>query len=197
VAPKRDEPPKADDADDEQAPPLADARKGRARGPQRRRPGSSASPGARGPDDEKKVRFAIAKMVTVFEIDESGAVRVAERETARESAALAKEVLEPRGEAVDEPEQKEAAEEEPRAEAADPADAEPVERVVSSSSDAAVQTGETKVKLPAAEGAAAEDVTVYLGGRADKPGTVVEKDGEQIVGDADTQGSIEKTGPGN
>ena len=188
-APKRDEPAKAaaDDADDEQA-PLADARKGRARGPQRRRPGSS-SPAARGADEEKKVRFAIAKMVTVFEIDESGAVRVAERETAKESAALARDVLEPSGDAADEPELK--------ASAAEAAEAETVKPIASSSSDATVQTGETKIKLPAADGGAAEDVTVYLGGSADKPGTVVDRDGEQIVGDADTQDSIERVGPGN
>ena len=49
--------------------------------------------------------------------------------------------------------------------------------------DSAVQTGETNIEVNMNDGGAPEKVTAYLGGRADKPGTVIEKDGEQLVGD--------------
>lgn len=221
--PKKEEPPKEEVEEEKEKAPLADARKGRARGPQRRRPGVSPSAAA-GEEKPKAVRFEISKMVTVFEIDEDGAVKVATAETAKEAQALAKSV-EPVAEKTEEipsvkdetpadielmaKDESKTAEkvsgEETVASTAEPATSADLsgsteivkllEKVISRSSDATVQTGETKITLPKKDGET-EELTAYLGGRADKPGTVIEKDGEQHVGEADTLGKIERTGTG-
>ena len=69
-------PPKAKEPEPEVAEeatraPLADARKGRAKGPARRKP--AASPSA---VEEKPVTFSISSMVTIWEIDESNQLQV-------------------------------------------------------------------------------------------------------------------------
>ncbi|KAL1390575.1 hypothetical protein HDK64DRAFT_265182 [Phyllosticta capitalensis] len=84
---------KEDEAKDKA--PLADARKGRAKGPARRRPGAgataaaaatTASPAAGGP-----MKLSFAKAVTVFAIDEAGALDVPSPSSAAAAAAAAAE----------------------------------------------------------------------------------------------------------
>jgi len=159
--PKKEGPAKADDDSAENAEQtlLADARKGRARGPQRRKRSTSPSATGSGDDKEKRVRFAIAKMVTVFEIDERGAVRVSTGETAATVSALTKDVL------------KSGVETEATA---------PVEQ---SPAHATVQTGKPNITLP--QSTDAEDLATHVGGPANEPDTVVEEDNKQIAGEAD------------
>lgn len=170
VAPKKEEVPQA--AEEEKA-PLADARKGRAKGPQRRKPGAAPAP----VEEEKKVskpRFAISTM-TIWEVDESGELNMGGN----------------KAEAKAEPE--------PAVPAPAPAPApaltgsagdEPV--ASSTSEDTAVQTGQLDVKLGDGEGK-----TIFLGGRAPDPGSVVvDADGTQHVGAPDSLGGIEKTATG-
>lgn len=201
-APKKEEPPKEAAEEEKEKAPLVDARKGRARGPQRRKPG--VSPSAAGEEKPKAVRFEISKMVTVFEIGEDGAVKVSLAQTAKEVEDLAKAVdpvaekTEEEGTVTDKVSEEEAVAS-PEAPSADligsTETVKPLEKVTSSSSDATVQTGETKITFPTKDGET-EEITAYLGGRADKPGTVIEKDGEQHVTETDTLGNIEKTGTG-
>lgn len=74
-------PPKAKEpdsqpAEEEQKAPLADARKSRAKGPQRRKPAASPSGAAAPAPAQAAVTFAFSSPVTVFEIDEGDALNV-------------------------------------------------------------------------------------------------------------------------
>jgi Altered inheritance of mitochondria protein 21 len=131
----------------EQEAPLADARKGRARGPARRKP--AASPSAIVEESRPKVSFVSA--VTIWQIDEDGVLSVGSKG------------------GVSVPLQTKTAEKD-------------------------VQTGQTDIEIPKASSETEpEKATVYLGGRAPEKGTVVVKDGEELLGNEDGLGSIEKT----
>lgn len=168
VAPKKEE---VAPEPEEQKAPLADARKGRAKGPQRRKPG--AAPAAA--EDEKKVskpRFAISTM-TIWEVDESGELNM--------GGNKAEAKAEPRA-AVPIPEPAPAPTETASTETTAP----------STSQDMAVQTGQLDIKIGDEEGK-----TIFLGGRAPEPGSVVvDADGTQHVGAPDSLGGIEKTAAG-
>jgi AIM21-like protein len=127
--------------------PLADARKGRARGPARRKPGVSPAGGeaaAAEPPHVPKVSFVSA--VTVWEINEDGVLSVATKKAA-------------------------------------PAPVQTAEKEV--------QTGQTEIEVPKEPPETGTDkATIYVGGRAQEPGTVVVKDGEEYVGTDETLPSI-------
>ncbi|KAK8170760.1 hypothetical protein BC567DRAFT_264889 [Phyllosticta citribraziliensis] len=93
--------PKKEEKEDEvkEKAPLADARKGRAKGPARRRPGAGAGAAASAPAEstQKPVALSFAKAITVFAIDEDGALDVPELSAARageekDGSAEAKEI---------------------------------------------------------------------------------------------------------
>jgi hypothetical protein len=83
-APKKEEDPVADEpaAEEKEKAPLVDARKGRARGPQRRAPAKSASPApaaaaAEDKTEDSKPTFVLSKTITLFELDpDEGVVSV-------------------------------------------------------------------------------------------------------------------------
>ena len=104
-APKKEEPaPEEEPAEEKEKAPLADARKGRARGPQRRAPAKSASPAPAAPAKEEEPeapKFVFSKPVTFFQLDPDEEVVVlgtssreaeegmdAKEETANEDAAV-------------------------------------------------------------------------------------------------------------
>lgn len=70
-APKKEEPAAEEEpAEEKEKAPLVDARKGRARGPQRRAPAKSASPApAAGPVQTSGPKLILSQVVTAFEID--------------------------------------------------------------------------------------------------------------------------------
>lgn len=187
VAPKKEE--AAPETEEEKA-PLADARKGRAKGPQRRKPGVTPAPA----EEEKKAskpRFAISTM-TIWEVDESGELNMGgNKAEAKAEPEAAVTVPEPAP--TSKPATTETASAEPIApssSATDTASAEPV--VPSTSEDMAVQTGQLDIKIGDEEGK-----TIFLGGRAPEPGSVVvDSDGTQHVGAPDSLGGIEKTATG-
>jgi hypothetical protein len=177
IAPKKEEvQPEAEEA----KAPLADARKGRAKGPQRRKPGVSPSGAA---EEEKKVskpmavRFAISRPMTIWEVDESGELSMGSKSVDATSPKAEEPVKAPSAEAE--------------------APSSP-EKTTTTSTDSAVQTGELDIKMMTDTATGThEDKTVYLGGRAPEPGSVVvDADGTQHVGSPDSLGSIEKTGMG-
>lgn len=99
-APKKEEEPIADApvAEEKEKAPLVDARKGRARGPQRRAPAKSASPApaaatAEVKTEDAKPTFVLSKSITVFELDpDEGVVSVGSKgsgdaEVAKEAEA--------------------------------------------------------------------------------------------------------------
>jgi hypothetical protein len=186
-APKKEEI-KEPDAEEVKA-PLVDARKGRARGPQRRKPGASPAPAvveeAPAPVPSKPVvRFAISKPHTIWEVDESGSVTV----PISEPEPTAKDLAVPTIGKVEDDETS--------------SDLEKVKSVASagsgSSADTAVQTGQLDLNVMAdTKTGEMEPLTVYLGGRAPEPGSIVKTaDGEEHLGEPDGLGGIEKTGHG-
>lgn len=66
-APKKEEPAEEEPAEEQEKAPLVDARKGRARGPQRRAPKASPSPAAKPADEAPKLTFTMT--TTLFSID--------------------------------------------------------------------------------------------------------------------------------
>ena len=200
-APKKEEQEKEEVAENEKA-PLADARKGRAKGPTRRKPGISPSAAVTMNEEPKAVRFAISTTIMVFEMND-GNLKVQEEEV-KEVKNVAEELEKPAAVASDvgevlQSKDETSAEIAPLAKdgkTADKASGEegsastaapvPVQSSVPDlTTDATVQTGETSIEVNTNDDGEPEKVNAYLGGRTDKPGTVVEKDGEQHVGDAD------------
>jgi len=191
-APKKEEQAK-EEAEEKEKTPLADARKGRAKGPTRRKPGTSPSAAAATNEQPKTVRFAISSTIMVFEMDD-GSIKV--RQEVNEVKNVAEELEKP---GVVQLKDEIPAEIDPLAkEGGKVTDTVSGEEAAASTSvppptqspapdltvDSAVQTGETNIEVNTNDGGAPEKVTAYLGGRADKPGTVIEKDGEQLVDDA-------------
>lgn len=74
-APKKEEQPKEEVKEEKEKAPLTDARKGRAKGPTRRKPGTSPSAAEAVGDEPKIVRFAVSSTIVVFEIDD-GSLKV-------------------------------------------------------------------------------------------------------------------------
>jgi hypothetical protein len=177
VAPKKEESREEPQAEEEKA-PLADARKGRAKGPQRRKPGVSPSGAA---EEEKKVskpaavRFAISRPMTIWDVDESGELSMGS------TSVEAPKVEEPAKVASDET-----------------AASSSSKKTTTTGTDMAVQTGELDISMMTDTATGEhEEKTVYLGGRAPEPGSVVvDADGTQHIGSPDSLGSIEKIGLG-
>jgi hypothetical protein len=195
-APKKEEQAK-EEAEEMEKAPLADARKGRAKGPTRRKPGTSPSAAVTMDEGPKTVRFAISSTIMVFEMNDGnlqvqqgevkevknvaeepekpaiasnvGEVRQSKDETPTEIEPLAKE-----DKATDKASSEEAA-----ASTAVPAPVQP------SAPDLTVDAaGETSTEVNTNDDGESEKVNAYLGGSADNPGTVLEEDGEQHVDDA-------------
>jgi hypothetical protein len=226
VAPKKDEPKEEEAAEQEKA-PLADARKGRARGPQRRKPG--VSPGGTAEEastpPKPSAKFAISKPVTIWEVDEGGDIKAPSIGAASEP--LEKELANPM---MNKAESLVSADELPtdiklmsssvkapekvsgddavtstmqtESTQTQPESSEPEKEIKApqkqSSTDSSMQTGEQHLSITKDIGTGEmEDTTVYLGGRAPEPGTIVVRgDGEVHVGSPDSLGGIEKTGHG-
>ncbi|KAF2429198.1 hypothetical protein EJ08DRAFT_698559 [Tothia fuscella] len=208
VAPKKEV---QEEEEVEEKAPLADARKGRARGPQRRKPGVSPSAAASQETSamsKPTVRFAISKPMTIWEVDESGGLNVptsskaadaADSEPAAYEQELPKDIsigtttddLPESDEAPEEASSEEKATTDGSTETEPPAVKAPSKQ---SSTDSSVQTGQqnisvTKDTLTGEK----ENTTIYLGGRAPEPGTViVDGEGNEHVGSPDSLGGIEK-----
>ncbi|KAI1861697.1 uncharacterized protein JN550_010767 [Neoarthrinium moseri] len=85
-APKKEEPPAEDVTEEKEKAPLADARKGRARGPQRRAPTKSSSPsGAAPPASNGKPVLSFSSTRTLWCIDEEGTMTVDQEEEPSEA----------------------------------------------------------------------------------------------------------------
>jgi hypothetical protein len=186
-APKKEEA-KEPEAEEEKA-PLADARKGRARGPQRRRPGVSPS----GAAEEARTaptsapsrpifKFTISRPQTIWEVDEgvlSVPVSAPTAETAKAVADAAEKGI---------PAEIHIVTEEKAADADVPPVTEEtaVEKVPTNEStkgvEAAVQTGETKLETTDAETGETEKAIAYVGGKAPEEGSVVvTEDGKEHI----------------
>ena len=181
--PKAQEPVREVEAEPVERAPLADARKGRAKGPQRRRPAAGgAGAGEKEGDAEGKkgVELSFVVPCTLWEIQEGGAVDVPAAEMAkvlREAVGgvdLPRSSAEPIAAAVAAASTKEAE-----------AELEPALSASSSTSTAAVQTGQQDGVVENTDGSV-EKMTAFLGGHAPEEGTVVVKDGVEHLGAADT-----------
>jgi hypothetical protein len=170
--------------------PLADARKGRAKGPARRKPGVSPSAIAASESDKTVPKFSFATVVSVFEIDDNGRVITASSKATKSADTTAA--------------QSQAAPEKLLGTAADLGASPVLEKKTddvsaqtdtSEKADKSSQTGQLDIEIQKGAGEPSEKATVYLGGRASPPGTVVVKDGQEHVGSADGLGAIEKTTP--
>lgn len=84
-APKKEEPKAEDLTEEKEKAPLADARKGRARGPQRRAPTKSSSPGATPPVSNGKPVLSFSSTRTLWCIDEEGTMTVDQEDEPSES----------------------------------------------------------------------------------------------------------------
>jgi Altered inheritance of mitochondria protein 21 len=148
--------------------PLVDARKGRAKGPARRKPGVSPAASAA---SEEAPKLTFASVRSIWEMDDCGHV------TAGSGAAKSADM------------QTATSPEEPGHHA-------PVTKIetapISGRADKTSQTGQQDIEVQNAPGESIEKHTIYLGGRASEPGTIVLKDGEEHVGSSDGLGGIEK-----
>ena len=224
-APKKEEP-KEEVVEEAEKAPLADARKGRARGPQRRKPGASPSASAAAAADADatttpavpKVKFAFVAS-TIWSIDDDNALAVPlAKKTASPPAAVtpaptvASSVEADAKKPADEPElppakpstleEVQAAGEEeeeltPAPAAAKVALPEKVEEEAPETLvSEATQTGAQEIQVNSTDGSS-EKLSVFLGARAPEEGTVIVKEsGEEIVHDGDERGLATKTGPG-
>ncbi|KAH8196481.1 hypothetical protein TruAng_009345 [Truncatella angustata] len=85
-APKKEEPKEEEIAEEKEKAPLSDARKGRARGPQRRAPTKSSSPGgAAPPASNGKPVLSFSMTRTLWCIDEEGTMNVQEEQEPSEA----------------------------------------------------------------------------------------------------------------
>ncbi|KIW08311.1 uncharacterized protein PV09_01230 [Verruconis gallopava] len=184
-APKKEEP-KVEDEPAEEKAPLADARKGRARGPQRRRPGVSPS-GAGGDSGPMSApsrpvfKFTISRPQTIWEVDEgvlSVPVSAPTLETAQAVAEAAKNGTP--AEIHISSEEKAAGEPLPATVAGTAVEDTPLENSASKdpaeSTETAVQTGETTLHSTDAATGEVTKATAYVGGKAPEEGNVVVTD---------------------
>jgi hypothetical protein len=191
-APKKEEPEPKLEAEKAH---LADARKGRARGPQRRgRAGVSPSGAgeegttASAPISKPIFKFTISRPQTIWEVDE-GVLSVPVSAPSKETAAAIAEAAEkgtPAEIHISTAEEKEEKEETPAAKAEVPSTSEEeasLEKVATKDSvDTAVQTGETKLQVTDPATGETETATAYVGGKAPEEGTVVvTEDGKEHV----------------
>ena len=181
--PKAPEPVREVEAEPVERAPLADARKGRAKGPQRRRPaagGAGEKEAERDGEEKKAVELSFVAPCTLWEIQEGGAVDVPAAEMAKVLREAVGGVDLPRSSA------------EPIAATASTKEAEAeLEAALSpspspSTPTAAVQTGQQDVVVEDTDGNT-EKMTAFLGGRAPEEGTAVVKDGVEHLGAADTR----------
>lgn len=197
-APKKDEP--EPEAVEEKA-PLADARKGRARGPQRRRAAASSPSGAgeegaavEPPRSSRPVfKFTISRPQTIWEVDEgvlSVPIAAPSAETAKavsEAAASGTPAAIEFSSAPESKDEVKAVEEDiPGAFPSEDAD---LEKTTTKGSvdgvDEAVQTGETKLETTDAETRKVSTSTAFVDGKAPEEGTVVvDEEGKERVSSA-------------
>lgn len=197
-APKKEEQAK-EEAEEKEKVPLADARKGRAKGPTRRKPGTSPSAAAAVDEKPKTVRFAISSTIVVFEMND-GNLKVQPADI-KETKNVAEELDEPavasNVEEVPQSKDETSTEIKPLAESKATDKASSEEAAASTAApapvqssapdlavDATVRTDETGIKVNTNDGGESEKVATCLGDRADEPRTVHEKDEEEHVGDA-------------
>ncbi|KAF2843108.1 hypothetical protein M501DRAFT_985251 [Patellaria atrata CBS 101060] len=220
-APKSQEPAKEEQVEEKEKTPLSDARKGRAKGPQRRKP--AASPSGLSHEFKPVPSFSISMPQTIFSINEEGEVEIptdektpiAERKSFV-SRSSEEDQPAPPANTINllTPEMGPAGKSDlptPNSERSDPLassglipksaeEQKPAAEESSSPSEkqtdeASIQTGELNISIPHEKGEK-KDLSVYLDGRADKEGTVVVQDGVEHVGDEDGLGGIKKTGSG-
>jgi hypothetical protein len=191
-APKKEETeePKAEEV----KAPLADARKGRARGPQRRRPGVSPSGSgeegvaATAPTSAPSrpvFSFTISRPQTIWEVDEgvlSVPVSAPTAETAKAVTDAAEKGTQAEVHIASAEEEKPAT----TAEGASASEEAPLEKAATTEStksvDTAVQTGETKLEITNPETGEVDKATAYLGGKAPEEGSVVvTEDGKEHI----------------
>ncbi|EON64884.1 hypothetical protein W97_04118 [Coniosporium apollinis CBS 100218] len=182
-APKKEVPPVQEEpAEGQEKAPLSDARKGRAKGPARRKPAASPSGAAEEAESAPAPTLSFMPMVTLFEFGEETEDMSASIETLRAEApalSIVPEVHRPAEEVED-----------PLSAATEPGDESETAKVAISTSDSSVQTGQQDVEL--GSGDSREKFTAYLGGRAPEEGNVIIRDGEERVEDMGEKGSTEK-----
>ncbi|KAL0265131.1 hypothetical protein SLS55_001090 [Diplodia seriata] len=208
LGPQAPKPEKKEEEEEEpkEKAPLADARKGRARGPARRKPAASPSAAAAvAPAEAKKEQaLSIGTIQTVFSISDDGDLTVPSLASAKEPEAAKKELpaaaeasiatqvpADPKPAPKDDPAEPEL---EPRIPKADETEATQVESTPAAeeeketeleptetkTSDSAVQTGQQDIEIPKEDGGA-EKITAYLGANAPEEGNVVVNDGAEAV----------------
>jgi hypothetical protein len=190
-APKVQEPAKEEQVEVQERAPLPDARKGRAKGPQRRKPAVSPSGAAAeaGTETKPAPTFSFVEACTVWETTDEGHVTVPAAEMAKALSEKIGGVEQPKSAEPEAPTAvyAETSTEEPAVteakDAAVPATEEPIS--VTTSASTGMQTGEQNVAINNTDGTT-ETMTTFLGGKAQEQGTVVVKDGVEHVGDSAT-----------
>ncbi|OJD39875.1 protein impact protein [Diplodia corticola] len=221
LGPQAPKPEKKEEEEEEpkEKAPLVDARKGRARGPARRKPAASSSAAAAAaPAEAKKEQtLSIGTIQTVFSISDDGDVDVPSSVSAKETETNKEELptaaeesiatqvpADPKPAPSDDPAEPELepqipkagemeatqVESTPAAEEEKGLELEPTE---TKTSDSAVQTGQQDIVIPKEEGGA-EKLTAYLGGSALEEGNVVVKENAEAVEKADDKHEAEQTG---
>ncbi|KAF2813928.1 uncharacterized protein BDZ99DRAFT_410128 [Mytilinidion resinicola] len=196
--PKVAEPAKEEEVEEKERAPLADARKGRAKGPQRRKPAASPSGAAAdaGTAAKPAQTFSFVEATTVWETTEDGNVTVPAAVVAKAleekiGGVESPKAVKPEEPAATSPEAStvKSSEEPIAAETKDaevPATEETVsEEPASTSTSTAVQTGQQDVSINNVDGTT-ETMTTFLGGKAPDEGTVIVKDGVEHLGDSTT-----------
>ena len=189
---KKDEP--EPEAAEEKA-PLADARKGRARGPQRRKAGVSPSGGAeQGPPPSTRpiFKFTISRPQTIWEVDE-GVLSVPISAPTPETAKAVSEAAQNGTPASIELSAEKDEEESSLAEASTKDVVNGVESGLQSDEtktstkdsvsgvDSGLQTGETTIETTDAETGETSKATAFVGGKAPEEGTVVvDQEGKEL-----------------
>jgi hypothetical protein len=187
-APKKEEAPEPEAA--EEKAPLADARKGRARGPQRRKAGvspSGAGEQSTGPPPSTRpvFKFTISRPQTIWEVDEgvlSVPIAAPSAETAQAVAEAARNGTPASIELTSSNEETEA---EDIAAAIAPEEA-PLDKVATKEStksvDTAVQTGETTLETTDAETGEVLKTTAFVDAKVPEEGSVVvDEEGKEKV----------------
>lgn len=190
-APKKDEPEPEPEAEEEKA-PLADARKGRARGPQRRRaagisPSGQEEPSAPPPSSTRpSFKFTISRPQTIWEVDE-GVLSVPIAAPSAETAKAVSDAAHNGTPATIElSEKKDEMEEESKTlPGAFPGDEPDLGKTSTQESnngrDMAVQTGETQIETSDPATGEMAKHTAFVGGKAPEEGTVVvDEDGKEL-----------------
>jgi hypothetical protein len=159
--------------------PLVDARKGRAKGPARRKPAASPSGASKDESPKPGLSLSFAPMCTVFSISEDGVL-----ETTTKTKISSEAPSEP---PTVKPEQTlESVEHEAPGPEGDVGKAE--ESAAPETAEASVQTGQQDIKIQGPDGSM-DEATAFIDGKASEPGNVVvdQEGNEHVTGSSTTQ----------